>query len=278
MLQKIKKLTPLQKRRYVLLLLGILLLLPPLALLSQYAGEGNFCGSMCPRRWIPENFDFLKTGMFAFWAQRSTANALVLSIFAATIFFGRIWCSHLCPVGGVTELGSMAVPRKLRIDYRSLHAPAIRFGYFAVFVLAPLLSLGNLHCRFCDFRVIPFLFGSIFEPAYRVYFTTAIGALSLVTMAGLLGVLSRGGRAYCNFACPIGVVDSAVNYLGSKLSFAKRMRVDEAKCVSCGSCANECPTQAIRLSGPARIDQLSCFSCRECESACRSGAISYRRG
>src|SRR5574340_1367845 len=71
MIKKIINLERLQKRRYLLIIIGILFFLPPIAMLSQFVGDGNFCGDMCPRRWIPENFDFMKTGLIAFWAQRS---------------------------------------------------------------------------------------------------------------------------------------------------------------------------------------------------------------
>ena len=42
---------------------------------------------------------------------------LLLAILGATLFLGRWWCSHLCPVGGATELGSRLVPRWLKINY-----------------------------------------------------------------------------------------------------------------------------------------------------------------
>lgn len=45
-------------------------------------------------------------------------------------------------------------------------------------------------------------------------------------------------------------------------------------CVSCGSCAGECPVGAIS-EGAAHfeIDESACIDCGACESICPTGAI-----
>lgn len=46
------------------------------------------------------------------------------------------------------------------------------------------------------------------------------------------------------------------------------------KCVSCGSCANECPVGAISEGdGKYVIDADTCIDCGTCEAACPNGAI-----
>ncbi len=45
-------------------------------------------------------------------------------------------------------------------------------------------------------------------------------------------------------------------------------------CVSCGTCAGECPTSAIAEGdGKYEIDQDVCVSCGTCAGACPVGAI-----
>ena len=46
-------------------------------------------------------------------------------------------------------------------------------------------------------------------------------------------------------------------------------------CVSCGSCAGQCPVSAIS-AGDAHyeIDKDTCLSCGSCEGVCPVGAIS----
>ena len=46
-------------------------------------------------------------------------------------------------------------------------------------------------------------------------------------------------------------------------------------CVSCGTCAAECPAEAISEGdGKYVIDADSCLDCGTCEAACPTGAIS----
>lgn len=54
------------------------------------------------------------------------------------------------------------------------------------------------------------------------------------------------------------------------------MKVDQAKCVGCGSCCSGiCPMNAISLiDGKAQIDQSKCVSCQTCANLCPLQAIS----
>jgi len=46
------------------------------------------------------------------------------------------------------------------------------------------------------------------------------------------------------------------------------------KCVSCGTCASECPVGAISQGdGKYVIDPDTCIDCGTCEAACPNGAI-----
>ncbi|MCF0205897.1 MAG: 4Fe-4S binding protein [Bacteroidales bacterium] len=45
-------------------------------------------------------------------------------------------------------------------------------------------------------------------------------------------------------------------------------------CVSCGTCAGECPVGAIKEGSPYVIDANECLSCGACAGACPTGAIS----
>ena len=46
-------------------------------------------------------------------------------------------------------------------------------------------------------------------------------------------------------------------------------------CISCGTCAGECPVNAIAEgAGQYEIDENSCISCGTCAGVCPVGAIS----
>lgn len=265
--------------RYLLMLVGIVLFLPPLSLVPQTAGEVNMCGAACPKMFFILSPRGIAGGFVANVRAMWFGAALVGAILMVTLFFGRLWCSHVCPVGGACELVSRGIPRKLKIDFSSIYAPAFRYGYLFIFVAGAIIGAGNIACKLCNFRVIPFLAGAPFVPAYRTYLATSMGMAGILTI-GVAGFFARGGRAYCNLLCPVGALDSLVNGLNTKLGLAKKVATDISRCTGCGRCVNSCGVWALSLQserGTTKIvrDSLSCISCRECEKVCPEGAIRY---
>ncbi len=150
----------------------------------------------------------------------------------------------------------------------------MRYGYLAVYLLAPALGVGSLCCNYCNFAAVPRRFGAAFSGADLAYFLRGAGIVNLGLVVAL-GFLARGGRAYCNLLCPVGALDALANRVGAR--FGRRVRVDPARCDGCGACAKVCPTWAIERGEVARIDPLACLPCRDCESVCPKEAIAYDR-
>lgn len=262
------------RHRTVILLVGIVLFLPPLAVLFQLTADVNFCGRWCPR-------------MFFVWQEGTSAQAflmgflrsylgvvLVLGILITTLAFGRHWCSHVCPVASPLELGSRLLPASLKLDFSRTPALSFRYAYLAVYLVAPAIGIGSLCCSYCNFAAVPRLFAAPFSAGDLTYFLRFQGAVNLGLLL-FLGIFARGGRAYCNMLCPIGALDALSNRLGAR--FGRRMRIDPDACTGCGECSEVCPTWAIESRSQTTINQLSCMPCRLCQDAFTSGAIYYGR-
>lgn len=266
-------------KRYLTILIGMLLFLSPFAVVPQIAGEVNMCGTVCPRMF----FTLAPTGIingFSKNVQTEWFGAFLVGlILLTTVLLGRMWCSHFCPIGGTTELVSRSIPQKFKIRFSFLHAPAFRYAYLFVFVAGAMLGIGGIACKLCNFRIIPFLAGSPFVPAYRTYLLSSAG-LAGFFIVSLTGFLAKGGRAYCNLLCPVGGLDSIANFLGGKIGFTRKVRTDLAKCNGCGKCADTCMVWALELDTSRKSikrDQTSCMSCKECMRVCPQGAIRYGR-
>ncbi len=60
---------------------------------------------------------------------------------------------------------------------------------------------------------------------------------------------------------------------GTPSSF--RPLVDPERCISCGSCRDVCPTEAISLRRIAFIDPDKCNGCGRCVEACPQDAVRW---
>ncbi len=264
------------RHRTAILVAGLLLFLPPLALVLQAAsGDHDFCGRWCPRMffvWRPG----LGGGEFFGGLMRSLFGVgLLVGILAVTWRLGRWWCGFLCPIGGATELGSRLLPRRWQLDFSRLPAAPLRYGYLAAYLLAPALGLGSLCCNYCNFATVPRLFGAAFlDPADIAYFLRSAGLINLALLLSL-GLFARGGRGWCNLLCPIGALDALVSRCGQR--WGQRVRILAERCNDCGRCREICPTGALQLGEEPDLDQLTCLGCRSCETVCTEGALHYGR-
>jgi len=258
------------RHRTWILLAAAVLSLPPLAALFQLTGDRDFCGTWCPRMFFVWREGSTLATFFAGWARAFMGVALVAGVLLATVWLGRLWCSHLCPVGAGLELGARLVPSRLKVDLSRVPAAPFRYGFLAVFMVAPALGIGSLCCNYCNFAALPRLFGAPFSAADLTYFLRAQGVVNLALLLGL-GFFARGGRAYCNLLCPLGALDALVNRFGPRRS--RRFRIDPEVCTECGECAGACPTWAIEAHSSPVIDQLSCIPCGQCEKTCPYGAM-----
>jgi Fe-S-cluster-containing hydrogenase component 2 len=53
------------------------------------------------------------------------------------------------------------------------------------------------------------------------------------------------------------------------------VKVDLEKCTGCGSCAEVCPVEAIKIENDkAKIDENECVDCGTCIDECQSESLS----
>jgi polyferredoxin len=174
----------------------------------------------------------------------------------ATLFFGRVFCGGVCPLGTLQDL---VVLKPLRVPLRLDRA--LRWLQFIYLGLAVLfagwgleMNLGSWHVHIkqhfliCDWD--PFI------PIFRrsgPFYMVAIGAGFI-----LAGIFI--GRPYCRWLCPYGGILSLL----SRVAW-KNVSISPDKELDCGLCTDACPYGAIHN---CRADRAFCLACTRCYESC----------
>lgn len=187
--------------------------------------------------------------------------ALVAAVILGAVWFGRVYCSVLCPAGLAQELFHRlgGVFRLRKLVRQSPPPQTILLLAVAAVTLMGVLLVAN----FLD----PVgLFGRFAGEGGRDpwgWLALAAGVLVLVLVP-----LFRG-RWFCDRACPVG----ALLGLAARLP-GRRVRIDPEACVSCGACERVCPMRCAD-PGEKAIDPSRCVVCLDCAAACRFNAIGF---
>ncbi len=142
------------------------------------------------------------------------------------LFFGRVFCAAVCPLGGIQDC--FVLKRPIKLPLWLVEALSIfPYAYLAAAVLFAATGTSYLICRFDPFVAFFRLSGS----SNMLFF----GAV----MIGL-GVFIA--RPYCRFLCPYGVL------LGWLSRFTqRRVKVTPSNCISCKLCEESCPFDLIEI-------------------------------
>jgi NosR/NirI family transcriptional regulator, nitrous oxide reductase regulator len=141
-----------------------------------------------------------------------------------TLFYGRVFCSGVCPLGAVQDLvlfKPVQVPRWVEAPLGIL-----AWAYLGLAVLMAAVGSDFVICRYDPFVSFFRLSG----PTHM-----------LIIGAGLLVLSMFVGRVYCRFLCPYSVL------LRLLAPFSRRqVSITPTQCTSCRLCEKACPFGAIR--------------------------------
>ncbi len=218
---------------------------------------------------------------------------VVILLTVLTLFFGRIYCSTLCPLGTyqdiVRRIAHLFKSKKARrMNYCRPHN-SIRYGILALTIITFILGssvlllwldpYGNFG-RIATNIVSPvciFLGNSLSEiigdiPAHNYRTFTISASIAAMIILLLITTLSAWrGRLYCNLICPVGSLLGLI----SEYAFFK-LQLDPERCTRCSLCSKQCKAQCIDVV-TQRIDNTRCVQCYDCTISCNVDAITYKK-
>jgi len=218
-------------------------------------------------------------------------SAILMVLLLITVFFGRVYCSTLCPLGTFQDIvrriaNLFRTKRQRRFVYTKPHNywrygiltsaialfiagsstiilwldPYSNYGRIAENLFKPFIVLGN--------NLLSYVWSSI--PAFSMNEVT-LAAVITAFIASLLiiGFSAFHGRLWCNTMCPVG---SLLGLFARNSVF--RLIINKDACTNCTLCEKQCKSQCIDTE-TQRIDSSRCVQCMNCMQVCKSDAISH---
>jgi NapH/MauN family ferredoxin-type protein len=215
----------------------------------------------CPYGAVESFFTKITTGNYLNRIWTSSFILMTITILV-TIFFGRIFCSYLCPLGALQEW-LRAVGRKIGIK-KDLELPKsidkyARYLKYLILILVIYSSykLGDLFFRNYDPYNALMHFGNEWEEKIIAYIILGIVLIS--------ALFSKNW--WCRYFCPLGA------FLGiiKKISPFKIKR-NQNTCISCGLCNKVCPAN-LDIQNADIIKSADCTSCLNCVNDCPHSSL-----
>ncbi len=225
----------------------------------------------------------------------AVASIPALLVLVVTLFFGRVFCGYICPMGTTLDggdklFGTQGKKRpqtgklgllKYIVLFFLLGASIL--GVSFVFVAAPL----SLITRFYGLLVHPVLAFVSNETLVLIHplaewlgmdtlmfmrittprFSTQLFVLAFFIALFVLAKVSP--RFWCRNLCPSGALMALV----SRKPLIRRFVSDD--CTECGKCTLSCPMAAIITDDPHITLHEECIVCRTCQDICPENAISF---
>ncbi len=227
-------------------------------------------------------------------SSRSIALFGLLPVVATTLLMGRVYCSHLCPLGTLQDIFIWTAKKKYTHRRYRFSKPAylIHYALTAIIIAAAIggsMVLLNLLEPFSNFgriladiiRPIIIVLNNVIASVlsknqiYVLYqipldgLAIPIILASTIFLGGLYLLSFKYGRFFCNTLCPVGGILSIL----SRASFL-HVTINDEECIDCGLCERVCRTRCIDAKN-RKIDFAACVGCFDCIGSCPTDGMSY---
>ncbi len=219
----------------------------------------------------------------------------LIFIVVTTLFFGRVYCSFLCPLGALQDLLIAGSQRFRRQPGHSFSRPlnGLRYSLLALTVATALIGSLSLVSLLDPTSLAGRIFTHFLQPLFvwtynlgilvlkplniylypkqTAFVSLSVLAVTVVFFLLMMYLAATRGRLYCNTLCPVGTFLGLLSHI-SVFHFT----LNQKSCSECVRCENMCKAGCIDPQ-TASIDMSRCVGCFNCLNACSKATIIYQR-
>lgn len=208
----------------------------------------------CPFGGVESLYSYFSEGNMV-CALGSSNLLMLVGILIITLFFKRVFCSFICPLGTISEL--------LHKTGSKLHFPQISISEKWDKFLSLLKYVSLFFILLLTIKTGELIFRG-FDPCYALISRhgkdITIVAYIVSGVFVLTSLLIK--IPFCRWLCPF----AAVLNIFSKPGLLK-IKINHEQCISCGKCDKAC-LMKIAVSKHKQINHARCTNCLECVDAC----------
>jgi len=191
---------------------------------------------------------------------------ILIGIITVSFFFGKAFCSWMCPIGFLSELVGdfgdkvskklfkkrIKIPKLLDYPLRSLKYLMLAYFVYAIFFTMTAASLKY-------FLDTPY---NMVADVKMYYFFADISRFALIVIAVLfvLSIIVR--NFWCRYLCPYGALLGIFTLLSPN-----KIKRDPVSCIDCGLCNKACPS-FIKVDSVKTVFSDECSTCMSCVDVC----------
>ncbi len=198
--------------------------------------------------------------------------------FTATLLFGRIYCSTVCPIGTIIDGATFIRKRYLPMPtFRYKKAFRHRYDALVIYIVCLVINIVAVCLILQPWDIFANIMATFHHPSAATAEWTRIGVSMgtavAIGIAELILLAASGiffGRDFCNLICPIG---NAMALLNSRTLF--HIEINPDKCIGCLKCEEQCNASCIKVIS-RYVDNSRCVRCFDCINACPNNAICYQ--
>ncbi len=215
----------------------------------------------CPFGAIEGFFTYLTTGEYL---KRIYTSVFILMgiVTVLTLLFGRVFCSHLCPLGAIQEW---------------LRALGKKIGFKKDVELPKIVDKYARYIKYLILIVIVYFSFTVGDLVFRGYdpfnammhlgeeFSDKIVGYSILGIILIASLFSKSW--WCRYFCPFG---ATLGILRKISPFKIKRNADS--CISCGACDRACPA-GLDISNVKEVNSADCISCLNCVKDCPKSSL-----